>query len=53
MLTAGLGEAGRPLTVTVEATQLLLTSRGDPERPCKGGGHAATSPGRPAPLGGL
>ena len=41
-------QAGRPLTAAVGATQLLPTFRNNPERPCKGGGHAATSPGRPA-----
>jgi len=45
---AGLGEAGRPLTATIGATQPLPTFRSNPERPCKGGGHTATSPGRPA-----
>ena len=40
--------AGQPLTITVGATQLLLTSGEDLEHPCKGGGHVATSPGRPA-----
>ena len=47
----GLGEAGRPLTVTVGATQPLPTSGEDPERPPKGGGQMATSPGWPAGLG--
>ena len=45
--------AGRPLTVTIEATQLPPTSGGDPERPHKGSGQLATSLGWPAPPGGL
>ena len=35
---AGLGEAGRSLTITIGATQLPPTPREDPERPRKGGG---------------
>ena len=34
---AGLGEAGRLLTITVGATQLLPTSGRDPEHPCQAG----------------
>jgi len=41
-------QAGRPLTVTVGATQPPPTPREDPVHPRKGGGHVATSPGRPA-----
>ena len=36
---AGLGEAGRPLTITVGAMQLPPTPREDPECRRKGGGH--------------
>ena len=45
---AGLGEAGRPLTVTVETTQLLPISGLNQERPREGGGQLAATPGRPA-----
>ena len=41
-------QAGRPLTVTVGATQLPPTPREDPEHPRKGGGQVATSLGRAA-----
>ena len=38
----------RDQRVTVGATQPPPTPREDPEHPRKGGGHVATSPGRPA-----
>jgi hypothetical protein len=41
-------QAGRPLTVTVEGMQLLLTSGMNQERPWEGGGNLTAIPGRPA-----
>ena len=39
---------GQPLTTSVGAMQLPPTSGGNQERPRKGGGQMAASPGRPA-----
>ena len=45
----GQREAGRPLTISVRATQRLPTSGSDPRHLCKGGGQVAEILGRPVP----
>ena len=46
----GLGEAGRPLTVSVEDKQLSPTFGRNQERPREGSGRSEATLGRPAPL---